>query len=59
MSARRTFAAALVATALSISGASVGLAAEPAAAATPAAALVVAPDDGGIVRSGKGLGVDR
>jgi hypothetical protein len=47
----------LVATVLSTIGASVGIAAQPAAAATPTATLLVAPDGGGIVHTGRGLGI--
>ncbi|MBW4041270.1 MAG: hypothetical protein HIU86_03965 [Acidobacteria bacterium] len=58
MTARRTLAALLVATVLSTTGVILGLAVEPAAAApTSAASLVVAPDGGGVVASGKSLGV--
>ena len=57
MTARRTFAALLVATALSAAAVSAGLDAQPAAAATPTASVVVAPDGGGILRSGKAIGV--
>ncbi|RIX30094.1 hypothetical protein D1781_01130 [Amnibacterium setariae] len=52
MRGRRLLAAALVAVT-----ATVGLAAQPAAAATEDASLVVAPDGGGIIRKDKALGV--
>ena len=57
MTARRTLAALLVATALSSVGAVTGLAAQPAAAATPGASVIVAPDGGGVLHDGHGLGV--
>jgi hypothetical protein len=56
--ARRTLAAVLVATVLSTLGATVAVDAQPAAAATTSpATLVVAPDGGGVVRGGNGLGI--
>ena len=57
MTGRRTLAALLVATALSTVGAGTGLAAQPAAAATAGVSVLVAPDGGGVLHDGHGLGV--
>ena len=52
MSPRRLLAAALV-----TATATIGLIAQPAAAATTPASMIVAPEGGGIVRSGRSLDV--